>query len=98
VQEVCSFANLSIHCVSYVIVTTSPLFSLSVVYYESRKRELKTRPIYECQCNERLKTKTEKSTRLTFTGSLGELEHLKIKTRLIDEMFTSVMGEYVFLK
>ena len=26
----------------------------------------------------------------------GELEHLKIKTRLIDEMFPSVMGEYVF--
>ena len=28
----------------------------------------------------------------------GELEHLKIKTRLIDEMFASVMGEYVFLR
>ena len=28
----------------------------------------------------------------------GELEHLQIKTRLIDEMFASVMGEYVFLK
>jgi hypothetical protein len=28
----------------------------------------------------------------------GELEHLKIKTRLIDEMFTSVMGMYFFLK
>ncbi len=26
-----------------------------------------------------------------------ELEHLKIKTTLIDEMFASVMGEYVFL-
>ncbi len=26
---------------------------------------------------------------------IGELEHLKIKTRLIDEMFVSVMGEYV---
>jgi hypothetical protein len=26
---------------------------------------------------------------------LGELEHLKIETRLIDEMFVSVMGEYV---
>ncbi len=24
---------------------------------------------------------------------LGELEHLKIKTRLIDEMFASVMGD-----
>jgi hypothetical protein len=28
----------------------------------------------------------------------GELEHLKIKTRLIDEKFPSVMGEYAFLK
>jgi hypothetical protein len=26
------------------------------------------------------------------------LEHLKIETRLIDEMFGSVMGEHVFLK
>jgi hypothetical protein len=68
------------------------------VYYESRKRDLKTRPIYECRSDERLKTKSEKSTRLTYTGLLGELEHLKIKTKLINEMFPSVMGEYVFLK
>ena len=44
----------------------------------------------------REKTKVEESTRLTYTGLLGELEHLKIK--IIDEMFASVMGEYVFLK
>ena len=62
------------------------------------KRELKTRPIYECRCNERLKTKVEESTLLSYTGLFGELEHLKIETRLIEEMFTSVMGEYVFLK
>jgi hypothetical protein len=31
------------------------------------------------------------------TGLLGEVEHLKIETRLIDEMFVSVMGEYMFL-
>ena len=68
------------------------------VYYESMKRNLKTRPLYECRCDERLKTKDEESTCLTYTGLLGELEHLKIKTRLIDEMFPSVMGEYVFLK
>ncbi len=54
--------------------------------------------MYECRCDERLKTKTEKSTRLTYTRLHGELEYLKIKTRLIDEMFASVMGEYVFLK
>jgi hypothetical protein len=45
-----------------------------------------------------LKTKSEKSTCLPYTGFLGELEHLQIKTRSIDEMFASVMGENVFLK
>ena len=46
---------------------TSFIFKISrhLVYYESRKREVKTRPIYECRCDERLKTKSEKSTRLT---------------------------------
>ena len=54
----------------------------NVVYYESMKRELKTRPTYECRCDERLKTKPEESTRLVYTGFLGELEHLQIETRL----------------
>jgi hypothetical protein len=54
--------------------------------------------MYECRCDERLKTKGEKSTHLVYTGLLGELEHLKIKTRLMNEMSASVMGEYVFLK
>ncbi len=70
----------------------------TVVYYKSIKREIKTRPIHECRCDERLKTKTEESTFLGYTGLLVELEHLKIKTTLIDEMFVSVMGECVFLK
>jgi hypothetical protein len=48
--------------------------------------------------DERLKTKAEESTRLSYTRLFGTLEHLKIKTRFIDEMFASVMGEYVFLK
>jgi hypothetical protein len=64
-------------------------------YYESMKRELKTRPIYECRCDERLKTKVEESTRLAYTGLLGELEHLKIETRLIDEMFASVIWVFI---
>jgi hypothetical protein len=54
--------------------------------------------MYECRCDERLKTKPEESTRLVYTGLLVELEHLKVKTTLIDEMLTSVMGECVFLK
>ncbi len=65
------------------------------VYYESIKRDLNTRPIYESRCDERLKPKGEESTRLTYTGLLGGREHLKIETRLIDEKFPSVMGECV---
>jgi hypothetical protein len=49
--------------------------------------------LYECRCDERLKTKAEGPIRLTYTGFLGELEHLKIKTRLIDEMLARSMGE-----
>ena len=71
--------------------------NLSIVYYESLKQELKTKAIYEFRCDERLKTKVEESTRLVYTRLFVELEHLTIETKLIDEMFTSVMGEYVFL-
>jgi hypothetical protein len=65
------------------------------VHYESIKRELKIKPISECRCDERLNTKGEESTRLTYTGLFEELEHLKTKTRLIDEKFENVMGECV---
>jgi hypothetical protein len=37
------------------------------------------------------------SLRLTYTGFLGGLEHIKIETRLIDERFVSVMGECVIV-
>ena len=65
------------------------------VYYEVIKRELNRRLIYEYRCDERLKAKAEGSTRLAYyhTGLRGGLEHLKIKTRLIDEKFPSVRGE-----
>ena len=33
--------------------------------------------MYECRCDERLKTKVGKSTHITYTGLLGDLEHLK---------------------
>ena len=61
---------------------------------DSRNQE--SIPIHECRCDERLKPKGEETTSLEYTGFLGELEHPKIKTRLVDEMFASVMGEYVF--
>ena len=53
-------------------------FPLNFVYYESINRELKIRPIYECRCDERLQTKVKEFTRLSYTGLIGGLEHLKI--------------------
>jgi hypothetical protein len=44
---------------------------------------------------DKIKPKGEESTCLTYTGFLGEMEHLKIETRLIDEKFASMMGECV---
>ena len=69
--------------------------SLQLVYYESIKRKLKIKCIYECRCYERLQSKTTEFTRLAYTGLVVELEHLKIETRLIDEKFANAMGEYV---
>ena len=43
--------------------------------------------------DERLKTKTEGTTRHAYTGLREGREHLKIKTRLIYERVVSVMGE-----
>ena len=68
------------------------------VYYESIKREIKKRPIYECRCNERLQTKVKEFTRLGYTGFLGGLKHLKIETRLINEKIANALCEYVLLR
>jgi hypothetical protein len=57
--------------------------SVGFVYYESIKREIKTRGIYECRCDERLQTKKKEFTLLSYTGLIVELEHLKIETRYI---------------
>jgi hypothetical protein len=45
-----------------------PGTSREVVYYESRKRELRRRLINEGRCDERLKAKVEESTCLSYTG------------------------------
>ena len=58
------------------------VYYVIVVYYESLKRALKTKTIYGCRCDERLKTNVEESTRLTGTPLCAELEHLKIETSL----------------
>jgi hypothetical protein len=63
------------------------------IYYESTKRKLKTKYICVCRCYERLQTKTKEFTRLSYTELVLELEHLKIETRLITELFVNVMGE-----
>ena len=67
-------------------------FLNSVVYYEVTKRDLTRILIYECRCNEILKTNVEGSTRLTYNGLYGGLEHLKIETRLRVERFENVKG------
>ena len=46
-----------------------------------------------CRCYERLQPNTKEFTRLGYTELVLELEHLKIETRLITEMFANVMGE-----
>jgi hypothetical protein len=76
------------------IINNNLLFTMNqqnFVCYESMKLELQIKPIYECRCNGRLQTK--RFTRLTHTGLVVELEHLKIKTRLTNEKFVSVKGE-----
>ncbi len=66
------------------------------VYYESITREPKIRGIKECRCDERLQTKTKEFTRLPYTGLVLELEHLKIETRLISEVYINVFFPQVF--
>ncbi len=66
---------------------------LLYVYYESIKRKPKIRGIYESRCDERLQTKSKEFTRLTYTGLVLELEHLKTETSLISERFANAMGE-----
>jgi hypothetical protein len=47
--------------------------------------------MYQYRFDERLDGKPEGSTRLTYTGLIGGLEHLKIETRLIDQRFATVI-------
>ena len=69
-----------------------------VVYYETIKRELYKRLIYECRCDERLKAQVEGSTCFSYTGLREGLEHIKIETKLTNERFATAMGECVILK
>ena len=62
-----------------------------------KDKDLKVEEIHtnRCRYNERLKTKTEGSKRLSNNGLRGGRVHLKIETRLRGEMFVSVRGECV---
>ncbi len=64
-------------------------FIFVFVYYESKNQELNRRLIYECRCDERLKVKTEESTRLSYTWitrGTGSLEHQDtLNRREVDE-------------
>ena len=66
------------------------------VYYESIKRELKTRPIYECRCDERLKPKAEESTRLAYTGLFG-IRETKRLFRIVGFWGACHVTEFFFL-
>ncbi len=60
---------------------------------KSIKRELKTRPIYDCRYDERLEPKYDEFTFLTYTGLIEE--YLKDKDEVNRREFASVMGECV---
>jgi hypothetical protein len=58
-----------------VIGAPSRVQLVNRVYYESIKRELQRRLIYEYRCDERLKTKNEETKHFGHTGLVVELEH-----------------------
>jgi hypothetical protein len=58
-------------------------------YYETIKRELNKRLIYECWCDERLRSRVEGSTCLGYTGLHEGLEPLEVETKIINERFPS---------
>ena len=72
-------------CQSQIRTFSHAYLGLYFYYEQQIKRELKG--IHTRGCNERLKAKTDGSAHLTYTGFCGELEHLKIETRLIGESF-----------
>ncbi len=86
-----SLKSLELGCRKVQDRANHAMHTRSLVHYESMKRNLKIKPLYECRCSGRLQTK--RFTRLTHTGLVVELEHLKIMTRSTNEKFASVKGE-----
>ena len=54
------------------ITTLRCTHNLFICFYETIKREWNKRLIYRCRCDERLKSKGERSTRLTYTVLCGD--------------------------
>jgi hypothetical protein len=52
------------------------IFIKTLFIIKSINREIKTRPIYDCRCDERLEPKYGEFTCLTYTGLVEELEYL----------------------
>ncbi len=86
-----SYTLRYVRCLLWIDKTRAKNKTLWFIMNQSNEKW--KRLILEYRCDERLKTKNEESTRLTDTGLVVELEHLKTKTRLIDEKFVSVRGE-----
>ena len=57
------------------VVVSHKQWSCHVVYYQTIKRESNRKLVYECRCDEKLKPKTDGSTRLGYIGLCGGLEH-----------------------
>ena len=57
-----------------------------VVHYESIKRELKIKPIYEGRCDERLQTKTKEFTHI---GTPSRLRLIR-KTTSLERIFPTL--------
>jgi hypothetical protein len=69
-----------------------------VVYYESTKQELQTKPIHECQCDERLKTDMQVDRRETQPRTRRVHEELKASyTSIVRRVYTLTHGRLSFL-
>jgi hypothetical protein len=68
--------------------SSKSLIGCFLVYCETIKRHPKKRLIYECRCDERLKSKTEKSTRLVYTTLTNrDVEHEPQVVKISDRVF-----------
>jgi hypothetical protein len=84
------------NCMTYRFSVGSGLFgNLCLLWID--KARVKTRPIYECRYDERLQTKDEESTRLTYTGFLGKIFWFENKNRWETPRFVEVIVSFLSL-